>query len=119
MEKGPNPERGDEKRYSGGAVEGLTPPPMHFQPPDSGGNPVCPSLAGIPFFAKIGQGGMGAVYYGFNTRLESEVAVKVLPFHLAAQDPSLIQRFFREARIAAKVASPHLVRVIDVNEEAG
>jgi len=78
-----------------------------------------PSLNGIPLLYKLGQGGMGAVYYGVHPRLRSEVAVKVLPFHLAAQDPGMVQRFFREAQIAAKVRSPHLVSVIDVNEESG
>jgi hypothetical protein len=78
-----------------------------------------PALGGIPLLAKLGQGGMGAVYFGIHTRLMLEVAVKVLPFQLANQDPTLVQRFFREAQIAAKVKSPHLVSVMDVNEEAG
>ena len=80
---------------------------------------LCPSLNGIPILAKIGQGGMGAVFYGVHPRLRSEVAIKVLPFHLAEQDPGMIQRFFREAQIAAQVRSPHLVNVMDVNEESG
>ena len=80
---------------------------------------LCPSLNGIPLVAKLGQGGMGTVYYGIHPRLQSEVAVKVLPLHLAEQDPTMIQRFFREAQIAAKVRSPHLVSVIDVNKESG
>ncbi|MFH0940154.1 MAG: serine/threonine-protein kinase, partial [Planctomycetota bacterium] len=79
----------------------------------------CPSLNKIPLLAKIGQGGMGAVYYGIHPRLRSEVAVKVLPFHLAEQDPGMVRRFFREAQIAAQVHSPHLVNVLDVNEESG
>src|SRR5205823_3866578 len=40
-----------------------------------------------------------------------------LPFHLAEMNPLLVKRFFREARIAAKVDSPHLVRVTDVAQE--
>ena len=80
---------------------------------------ICPALNSIPLLAKIGQGGMGAVYYGIHPRLRSEVAVKVLPFHLAEQDPGMIRRFFREAQIAAQVRSPHLCNVMDVNEEAG
>ncbi|MGD0090549.1 MAG: bifunctional serine/threonine-protein kinase/formylglycine-generating enzyme family protein [Planctomycetota bacterium] len=76
-----------------------------------------PALGGIPLVAKLGQGAMGAVYYGVHPRLEVEVAVKVLPFHLAAQHPELIQRFFREAKNAAKIKSPHLVTVLDVDEE--
>lgn len=78
-----------------------------------------PALGGIPLLAKLGQGGMGAVYYGIHPRLEIEVAVKVLPFNIASQNPDLIQRFYREAKIAAKVKSPRLVTVTDVNEEQG
>ena len=78
-----------------------------------------PCLGGIPLIAKLGQGGMGAVYYGIHPRLETEVAVKVLPFHLAERNPDLIQRFFREAKIAATIKSPHLIGVSDVNEEVG
>ncbi|MGD0090435.1 MAG: serine/threonine-protein kinase [Planctomycetota bacterium] len=80
---------------------------------------MCPTLNGIPLLAKIGQGGMGAVYYGIHPRLRSEVAVKVLPFQLAEQDPGMIRRFFREAQLAAAVHSPHLVNVMDVNEDSG
>ena len=80
---------------------------------------VCPALNGIPMLAKIGAGGMGAVYYGIHPRLRCEVAVKVLPFHLAEQDPGMIRRFYREAQIAAQVRSPNLVNVTDVNEECG
>jgi len=80
---------------------------------------TCPSLGGIPLLAKIGQGGMGAVYYGLHLRLRREVAVKVLPFHLAEQQPDLVKRFFREAQMAARLTSPHLVSVLDVNEDHG
>ncbi len=78
-----------------------------------------PALGGIALLSKLGQGGMGAVYFGVHPRLRMEVAVKVLPFHLANQQPQLVQRFFREGQIAARVKSPHLVSVIDVNEEQG
>lgn len=82
-------------------------------------NVPVPCLGGIPLIAKLGQGGMAAVYYGFHTRLMLEVAVKVLPIHMAHDDPSLVQRFFREGQIAAKVKSPNLVSVLDVNEDKG
>ena len=77
-----------------------------------------PALGGIPLFSKLGQGGMGAVYYGIHRGLVREVAVKVLPFHLAQLKPHLVKRFFREARIAAKINSEHLVHVTDVDQEA-
>ncbi|HYG77479.1 MAG TPA: protein kinase [Planctomycetota bacterium] len=83
---------------------------------DFNGRPV-PSLGGIPLIAKLGQGGMGAVYYGIHPGLQIEVAVKVLPLALA--QPEAIQRFYREAQIAAKIQSPHLVAVRDVNQEHG
>ena len=79
---------------------------------------TCPALGGIPLLAKLGAGGMGAVYRGVNLRLHAEVAVKVLPFHLVDEDPTLIDRFQREAQIAATVHSPHLIHVFDVNQEA-
>ena len=78
-----------------------------------------PALGGIPLISKLGQGGMGAVYFGVHPRLRMEVAVKVLPFQLASQQPALVARFYREAQIAARVKSAHLVSVIDVNEECG
>lgn len=78
-----------------------------------------PALGNIPLLAKLGQGGMGAVYYGIHPRLDVEVAVKVLPFNLAEQHPEMIERFFREAKVAAQVKSSHLVQVTDVNEESG
>src|SRR5689334_14360621 len=73
-----------------------------------------PSIAGIPLMAKLGQGGMGAVYVGMHPRLKQEVAVKVLPFPIIAQQPKLVERFYREAQTAARVKSNHLVGVLDV-----
>ncbi|HEY3324142.1 MAG TPA: SUMF1/EgtB/PvdO family nonheme iron enzyme [Planctomycetota bacterium] len=87
--------------------------PMHFK------GVLVPSIGGIPLLAKLGQGGMGAVYYGVHPRLALEVAVKILPFHLADRSPAMIQRFFREAQTAARIKSPNLVGVIDVNQDSG
>src|SRR5262245_31372753 len=74
-----------------------------------------PTLGGIPLFKKLGQGGMGAVYLGKHPRLGVEVAVKILPFHLADQDPNAIEYFMREANVAARLNHPSLVRIFDVN----
>jgi serine/threonine protein kinase/ABC-type Fe3+ transport system substrate-binding protein len=82
-------------------------------------NRTVPALGNIPLLARLGQGGMGAVYFGFKTLLKKEVAVKVLPMHLAQSQPQLVQRFLREAQIAAKIESPHLVLVTDVSEDGG
>lgn len=78
-----------------------------------------PSIAGIHILRKLGQGGMGAVYLGWKPLLRRHVAVKVLPLHLAELQPQMVDRFIREAQIAASIESPHLVRVIDVGEVEG
>src|SRR5262245_37147874 len=74
-----------------------------------------PTLGGIPLYRKLGQGGMGAVYLGRHPRLGVDVAVKILPFHLADQDPNAIEYFMREANVAARLNHPSLVRIFDVN----
>ncbi|MCW8129491.1 MAG: serine/threonine protein kinase [Planctomycetota bacterium] len=78
-----------------------------------------PALGGIPLLAKLGQGGMGAVYYGLHPRLGYEVAVKILPAQWASRDPELLERFKREAHAAVRIKSPRLVGVLDINEERG
>ncbi len=83
-------------------------------PRDEKGRPL---LGRIPLICRIGRGGMGAVYYAVHPRLHVEVAVKVLPFTLVEQDPRLVDRFASEARMAASLASDHIVRVLDVDQE--
>jgi len=84
------------------------------------GDRAYPSLAGIPLLAKLGQGGMGAVYFGYHPRLKKEVAVKVLSYlSSGGQSQDTIDRFHREASLAARIATPHLVQVFDANQENG
>ena len=59
----------------------------------------------------LGEGSMGTVWLAENEALGSEVAVKVL--HAARDDGKGRQRFTREASAAAKLDSPHVVRVFD------
>ncbi|MFH1377682.1 MAG: serine/threonine-protein kinase [Planctomycetota bacterium] len=77
-----------------------------------------PLIGQYALVSRMRSGAMGAVYYGVHQRLEHHVAVKVLPASLAANN-ELAQRFDREARLAARAQSPHLVSVIDINEESG
>src|SRR5258708_3979733 len=56
----------------------------------------CPAVGGIPLTAKLGQGGMGAVYCGFHPRLGTLVAVKILRFATTSSRAVAIERFFRE-----------------------
>ncbi|MFZ2879413.1 MAG: serine/threonine-protein kinase, partial [Phototrophicaceae bacterium] len=60
----------------------------------------------------LGVGGMGSVYRAYQTGLDRQVAVKVLPRALASE-PGYVERFIREARTAAALEHPHIVRIYD------
>lgn len=62
---------------------------------------------------RIGGGGMGEVFEGHDDKLERRAAIKVLS---GAVTPDARERFLREARLAAAVDSPHVVRVYQVGE---
>src|ERR1700730_351786 len=67
---------------------------------------------------QLGQGGMGTVYLAHDTQLERRVALKVP--HIDADDgPSVLQRFFHEARAAATLNHPNLCQVFDVGDQDG
>jgi serine/threonine protein kinase len=68
--------------------------------------------------AKIGAGGMGDVYRGYDERLERTVAIKVLPRELARQQ-AFVDRFTSEARAVAKLVHPHIVPIYQIGEEQG
>ena len=70
-------------------------------------------------YAKIGKGGMGAVYRGRHFKLDLDVAVKCLKPSLVAEDQDFVKRFEREARLAACIAHQNVVRVMDVQEKNG
>ena len=68
--------------------------------------------------ACLGAGGMGTVWRAHDQQLDRDVALKVLGPSLAG-DPALAERFDREARALAAVASPHVVAIYDVVARPG
>jgi len=68
--------------------------------------------------AAIGAGGMGEVYRAKDTRLERDVAIKVLPAHLAA-NPEFKQRLEREGRAVAALNHPHICALYDIGHQDG
>ncbi len=58
---------------------------------------------------ELGRGGMGVVYLARDVQLDRDVAIKVLPLHLASAE--LRDRFLREARTAAGLSHPHIVPI--------
>jgi serine/threonine-protein kinase len=65
----------------------------------------------------IGLGGMGEVYRAVDTKLEREVAVKVLP-EAFARDPDRLARFQREAQVLASMNHPNIAAIYGVEERA-
>jgi serine/threonine-protein kinase len=67
---------------------------------------------------ELGRGGMGIVYLARDVQLDRDVAIKVLPAHLARSEASR-ERFLREARTAAGLSHPHIVPIHRVGEKDG
>jgi Tol biopolymer transport system component len=66
----------------------------------------------------LGVGGMGEVYRARDTRLERDVAVKILPTNLSS-DPCLRQRLEREAKAVSKLNHPHICTLHDIGHQDG
>ena len=64
---------------------------------------------------ELGRGGMGVVYLARDVQLDRDVAIKVLPAHLA-RDAQARERFLREARMAAGLSHPNIVPIHRVSE---
>jgi serine/threonine-protein kinase len=67
---------------------------------------------------ELGRGGMGVVYLARDVQLDRDVAIKVLPSHLA-RTAEARERFVREARMAAGLSHPHIVPIHRVGESGG
>src|SRR5262249_17954553 len=68
--------------------------------------------------APLGAGGMGEVYRARDSRLERDVAIKVVPEQFA-QDAHALARFQREVRAVAALTHPNIVTIHDTGTEQG
>jgi serine/threonine protein kinase len=66
----------------------------------------------------LGAGGMGEVYRAHDTRLDRDVAVKVLPASIAA-DPEALARFDHEAKAVAALSHPNILAIHDFGTHEG
>ncbi len=66
----------------------------------------------------LGAGGMGEVYKAYDPRLKRDVAIKVLPEHLAV-NAELRERFKREAETIASLKHPHICVLYDIGQQDG
>ena len=73
-------------------------------------------LGSYEILSRLGSGGMGEVYRAYDTKLEREVALKVLPPDFA-DDPTLLIRFQREAHVLASLNHPNIVTIYDIGQD--
>ena len=69
--------------------------------------------------AQLGKGGMATVFKAYQPSMDRYVALKVLPRHLADEDPQFILRFQQEAHVLAQLQNPHVLPVFDFGEAEG
>ncbi|MBI2919850.1 MAG: serine/threonine protein kinase [Planctomycetes bacterium] len=75
-------------------------------------------IPGYRILGLVGRGAMGTVYKALQVRMEREVAIKILSPKYA-QKPEFVERFFREARAAARVNHTNIIQGIDVGQHNG
>src|SRR5512134_931127 len=75
-------------------------------------------LGSYEIVSQLGQGGMGIVFRARDTKLERDVAVKVLPRNLA-EDKDALGRFEREAKAVAALSHPNILAIHDIGHVEG
>ena len=68
--------------------------------------------------AKLGEGGMGAVYLGEHPMIGKKVAIKVLLEELVSKE-DIVQRFFNEAKAVNDIGHPNIIDVVDFGKIRG
>ena len=76
------------------------------------------SLGHYTITEPLGAGGMGEVYRGQDSKLDREVAIKVLPESFAA-DEERVARFEREAKALAALNHPNIATIFGFEQEGG
>ena len=76
------------------------------------------TLGSYTVTAKIGEGGMGEVYRARDTKLDPDVALKVLP-QAFTDDPDRLARFEREAKVLASLNHPNIGHIYGLEEVEG
>jgi serine/threonine protein kinase len=75
------------------------------------------TIAHYRIVAKLGEGAMGDVYRATDTKLNRDVAVKILPDSFAS-DPDRLARFSREAQVLATLNHPNIAQIYGLEDRA-
>jgi Tol biopolymer transport system component len=75
------------------------------------------AIAHYRITAKLGEGGMGEVWRATDTKLNRDVAIKILPASFA-QDPERMARFEREAKVLASLNHPNIAQIFGIEDRA-
>jgi serine/threonine protein kinase len=89
-----------------------------FFPPGSEGDDAVEAIGPYRVVARLGRGGMGAVYKAVHPKLKRDVAVKVLPTW-RLRDPAAVARFEREMEAVGALDHPNIVAAHDAGEADG
>jgi serine/threonine-protein kinase len=98
-----------------------TPPPPTSETPRPSVPPTrsgyfLRSLGGFRLLRRLGEGGMGTVYLGYNQTDSRQVAIKVLADRLAS-NRAYVDRFLREARNGSRLDHPNVVHTIEAGKD--
>src|SRR5256885_10499581 len=75
------------------------------------------TIAHYRITSKLGEGGMGEVWRATDTKLNREVAIKIIP-EAFTQDADRMARFTREAQVLASLNHPNIAAIYGVEERA-
>ena len=80
--------------------------------------PAGKRLGPYEILSPLGAGGMGEVYRARDSKLDRDVAIKVLPLSIAG-DPETLGRFEREAKAVAALSHPNILAIHDFGNQGG
>jgi serine/threonine protein kinase/FKBP-type peptidyl-prolyl cis-trans isomerase/formylglycine-generating enzyme required for sulfatase activity len=106
------------KSFVAHGQETIAPQSVAMQNDESGGSGLTGQFGRYRIIRVLGKGAMGAVYLAEDTQLERSVAIKTPHFTESPTEESL-ERFYREARVAATLRQPNICPVHDVGQIDG
>jgi serine/threonine protein kinase/formylglycine-generating enzyme required for sulfatase activity len=106
------------KSFVAHGQETIAPQSVAKRSPESAGGGLTGQFGRYRIIRALGKGAMGTVYLAEDTQLKRSVAIKT-PHFTESPTEELLERFYREARVAATLRQPHICPVFDVGQIDG